>query len=901
MAGAGVFKDDRAIRSSDRWLDQLQQAVAGCRAFIVLIGRDGVQRWVGAEVGVALNRHLSPHGDAARLPIHPVLLGDTPVQSLPPFLALFQAERWQPGAPIPAGLLHALLHDQLRLDSHPRFEGCPFLGLGAFKREHAELFFGRRAETLQALAGLGDQQQTSPDKLHGGNGHGYHRWLQIEGHSGSGKSSLVHAGLLPMVEHGALWPRTGFGHWRIVGPMMPGRDPLTRLAEAVEAEFVDEAQRDIARRRDRFMHDPSTLALDLRGFKQRDTGFLLVIDQFEELFTLVDAAQRQPFDALLAHALQDAECPLFLVTTIRVDFLDRIGELPHLSGLYNARCKRYLLSTITSAGLREAIEMPAQLAGLDVSGITAAMLESASGEDGALPLVENALLQLWEERTDNKLSSALYHARKGLAGMLSSGADALLKRIESAVPAGRAAALELLFALTKINRGSRHTRQRITRAEAVQAAGNGNAALGEQVLQMLIGQRADEVPSDADTGSVRLVTASVEGDTAYVDLIHETLLRARGASGAGTLAPFWPTLHAYIEANRDRDVLRQQLDLQAQRWQRGGRITRWFHLAGWGQLLDYRRLRPMAHSLEGRFLARSRRVAWMQGAVVFVLFAALVQALWWVTVNGLPITYLFAQPRWFAAQLLRQIPEPETVPMRPGTFTMGCKVGRDVDAETSCVAEGLPVARVVKITEPCAMGKFAVTFWQYDYYVWAHRPKPGAEVGYPSDAGFGRGDRPVINVSWHEAQAYVAWLAEESGKAYRLPTEEEWEYAARGGREARYPWGDAAPAGRANCGECGDPFSNRSTAPVGSYEANGFGLYDMAGNVWQWVADQGADEAARVVRGGSWYDGARGLRAADRFDGSADLAHDLIGFRVCRGSPIEPPVAGALDAVSLHH
>ena len=79
MAGAGVFKDDRVIRSSDRWLDELQQAVAGGRAFIVLIARDGVQRWVGAEVGVALNRHLSSHGDAARLPIHPILLGDTPV------------------------------------------------------------------------------------------------------------------------------------------------------------------------------------------------------------------------------------------------------------------------------------------------------------------------------------------------------------------------------------------------------------------------------------------------------------------------------------------------------------------------------------------------------------------------------------------------------------------------------------------------------------------------------------------------------------------------------------------------------------------------------------------------------------------------------------------------------
>lgn len=157
QAGLVVFKDDASLHAGDRWLTRLQQAVAGCAAFVVLVGRDGVHRWVGAEVEVALSRHLSPHDEHSRLPIFPILLGDTAPQSLPPFLALFQATRWNGDEALPADLLDALRAHRLRLDTGVVFEGCPFLGLSAFTREHARLFFGRRSETLEALGGLGDQ------------------------------------------------------------------------------------------------------------------------------------------------------------------------------------------------------------------------------------------------------------------------------------------------------------------------------------------------------------------------------------------------------------------------------------------------------------------------------------------------------------------------------------------------------------------------------------------------------------------------------------------------------------------------------------------------------------------------------------------------------------------------
>ena len=151
--------------------------------------------------------------------------------------------------------------------------------------------------------------------------------MQIEGNSGSGKSSLVLAGLLPMVARGALWPRTGLAQWQVLGPMMPGQEPVDRLAEALEKGLKpDPQQRDTLARAQRLASDPRALAFALRDAARPDTGWLLVIDQFEELFTLADAPRRLQFDALLASALADADCPLFVVSTVRADFLDRIEQ-----------------------------------------------------------------------------------------------------------------------------------------------------------------------------------------------------------------------------------------------------------------------------------------------------------------------------------------------------------------------------------------------------------------------------------------------------------------------------------------------------------------------------------------------------------------------------------------------
>ena len=178
-------------------------------------------------------------------------------------------------------------------------------------------------------------------------------------------------------------------------------------------------------------------------------------------------------------------------------------------------------------------------------------------------------------------------------------------------------------------------------------------------------------------------------------------------------------------------------------------------------------------------------------------------------------------------------------------------------------------------------------------------PRGSGCGGYrPGDRGWGRGSGPVIRVSWSDVQAYVAWLSGKTGEAYRLLSEAEWEYAARAGTTTRYHWGDDIGRNRANCvgDRCGDSWE--FTAPVGSFGANGFGLHDVHGNVWEWVEDcwngsyAGApsDGSAwesgncdrRVLRGGSWVNIPRDLRAAVRGRIDTGDRSSISGFRVAR-------------------
>lgn len=192
--------------------------------------------------------------------------------------------------------------------------------------------------------------------------------------------------------------------------------------------------------------------------------------------------------------------------------------------------------------------------------------------------------------------------------------------------------------------------------------------------------------------------------------------------------------------------------------------------------------------------------------------------------------------------------------------------------------------------KPFRLSKFEVTFAQYDVYV----EQTGAKK--PSDEGWGRGHRPVINVSHQDAKGYIRWLNAATGRRFRLPSEAEWEYAARAGSATQYAWGGAIGEGRANCDGCSNRQSFEQTTVVGRFAPNAWGLYDMHGNVWEWVEDRyhpsyngapsdgrawsSGGDASRVLRGGSWTNGPDSLRVSFRNWIQANNRDVNFGFRL---------------------
>lgn len=234
-----------------------------------------------------------------------------------------------------------------------------------------------------------------------------------------------------------------------------------------------------------------------------------------------------------------------------------------------------------------------------------------------------------------------------------------------------------------------------------------------------------------------------------------------------------------------------------------------------------------------------------------------------------------------AGDIFRDCPDcPELVVVPAGSFNMG-----------SASEYENPVHRVT-LAKPFAIGRREVTFDEWDRCVDA-----GGCKNRPNDRDWGRGGRPVINVSWVDAKAFVTWLSQKTGKAYRLPTEAEWEYVARAGTETTYWWGGDLGTRQANCAEC-KTGEGQKTMPTGSFKANPFGLFDTAGNAAEWVEDCWNDNyrgapangaawlagqcGLRVLRGGAFDNQSRYLRSSSRFRYDSDVRYSANGLRVVR-------------------
>lgn len=240
---------------------------------------------------------------------------------------------------------------------------------------------------------------------------------------------------------------------------------------------------------------------------------------------------------------------------------------------------------------------------------------------------------------------------------------------------------------------------------------------------------------------------------------------------------------------------------------------------------------------------------------------------------------------------------PEMVVIPAGSFTMGTP-----DDEAGRQLEEGP-QHLVTIELPFAVGRFEVTFDEWDACVAAG----GCAKYHPDDGGWGRGRHPVVNVVWEDVQSYLQWLSQNTGQAYRLLSEAEWEYAARAGTASRFYTGECISSDQANYK--GSIYSKncsarnwvdwQQTAEAGSFPPNAFGLYDMLGNVWEWVEDcyhendyngapadgsvwQGGNCMWHGVRGGAWYNDMPYLRAGFRNWAMLRYRNDVLGFRVAR-------------------
>lgn len=216
--------------------------------------------------------------------------------------------------------------------------------------------------------------------------------------------------------------------------------------------------------------------------------------------------------------------------------------------------------------------------------------------------------------------------------------------------------------------------------------------------------------------------------------------------------------------------------------------------------------------------------------------------------------------------------------VKGGTFQMG----------SSDTPDEQPIHTVT--VPDLLVGMHEVTFEQYDQYC---NQNPGCKLPY--DFKWGRADRPVVHVSWHDANAYAAWLSQQTGQKVRLPTEAEWEYFARAGTTTKYWTGDSFPEDEANCKDC-DEKRPVMTVPVGSYDPNPWGLYDLTGNVQEWTGDDyqssykvaSSDASAvvnhdtlnKAIRGGSWRSSLKDLTSSSRDKFVATRANKFIGFRL---------------------
>jgi formylglycine-generating enzyme required for sulfatase activity len=616
-------------------------------------------------------------------------------------------------------------------------------------------------------------------------------------------------------------------------------------------------------------------------------AFLLYIDQGEELYVRAEKEQRRRFSQIIAGGLADPR--LRALMSLRADFF---GELLNDEALYLVH-RLVKVPPLREAQLQDVVTRPAgllsarfQTDALAVDIARRAAEESAQ-DAGALPLLSYLLDDMWSEmvrRGDGVLRLPIQTIDLGRV---------LVERARKFI-AERPAAEEAL--------------RRILTLKLATVRGDGEPTRRRAPRSEFTDEEWRLISELADHPNRLLVTATSDGGETYAEVAHEAIFRR------------WEKLKEWVAAERDFLGWKSALEADRRVWEATAATAKADALLMGVKLAQAQswlvaRAQDLA-AQDRQFIERSierdakdrtqregqRRRTRQMAALVGVLVLGIGAGLAWSSRDYLQaraITLVEAvRPRVLSPEQERALTPkqifkecahcPEMVMVPAGTFWMGSpneERGHETIEEPR---------HEVAIKQPFAVSRFEVTSEEWDACVLLG----GCRWPAP-ETGWGRGRRPVINVSWDDAQQYIAWLSQRTGKPYRLLSEAEWEYAARAGSEKAYAWGGEIGENNANCSGCGSEWDLRQTAPVGSFSANAFGLYDMHGNVHEWTQDcthwnydgappdgsaweTGDDCDTRVTRGGSWSSAPGFLRSALRDRNSSDARSDDLGFRVAR-------------------
>lgn len=828
------FHETDGIPAGHDWKKELYAKLRQCRTVIILCSHASMaSRWCFAEV---------THADAQGKRVIPIKIDEVQID---PILTSVQIIDATAGWDEAYRRLKEGLKDLFEWNSRRP----PYPGLPAFQEEDAAIFFGRDKEIRDMQALLNRLQQFGGPRL-----------TLMLGASGSGKSSLMRAGLLPRLKRDQ--------RWVVINPFRPLKAPFDELVMVLSQRFAQlpqsekYARGDVASIRDRIRWEEQDTKQSVDAFLEllkelraqagaQHATVLLMIDQCEELLTLAASDEGHRFLAFLRTVLDREDNHLLVLATLRSDFLGSFQDHPAIRGL---RVEPFAVPQMQVDDFASVIEGPAKIGGLELGpGLVQAMISDTKTSD-ALPLLSFTLRELYEGygQDDKHLTLEEYRDKLGrLDGCIARAAEAVL----SANPLSEKEVSDLhtaFLSMARVADNEQYTKQPVP--------WNDLPAGIQHVLERFV--------------TARLLISSGAKNGRTIEVAHEALFRA------------WPRLVGWLEDNKAFLVWLQRLNTTIKEWNKNQEshdlLLRGLPLR---EALEWLKKKPESFSArERQFVTASKthlmRSRWLSAAVVGVLFIIVGGPLLWLEQQGVTLKYTSSVVR--ARLHLISVLEPDMVTVLGGVFQQG-------NSELGARYEQ-PVRQVT--VKPFAIGKYEVTFQEYDRYAELIAGRS------PSDESWGRGTRPVINISWEDAKAYAKWLSQATGKQFRLPTESEWEYAARnGGKDEKW-------AGTSNEEELKRyaVFDiTKHTEPVGSKTPNGLQLYDMSGNVSEWLEDcwhydyTGApvDGSAwleetngghcdRVVRGGGWYGSPVTLGASFRHQYSTDDRKWDLGFRLAQ-------------------